>query len=90
MDSDKFFDELSDKNFKWIKTQELKQNTETKISKNPFVKVIGLSKSVLFNLLNDYGIVLRHEEKAILTSCFGAKHSDTIDFTKIDNAFENA
>ena len=50
----------------------------------------GLSKSIFFKLLLNYGVMLDEYEKSLLTAVFGMNQSDRdkLDYLKIDNAFE--
>jgi len=51
---------------------------------------IGLSKSVFFKYLTQYGVILKEHEKALISTVFGmVEHDrDKLDYNLIDNAFE--
>jgi hypothetical protein len=55
-----------------------------------FFKQNGLSKSLLFSLMNKYGVVLREQEKALITSVFALEKKDRekLDYERLDAAFE--
>ena len=55
------------------------------------VTMSGLSKSLFFRYLTNYGVILAEQEKALISAVFGLggeEHSDKLDYEKLDNAFE--
>lgn len=96
VDCDRFFDELAQLNEIWLKEKEQEQRNKD-FSKNMdygqplFYKQNQLSKSLLFSLMNKYGVVLREQEKALITSVFALQKKDRelLDYERIDAAFES-
>jgi len=55
-----------------------------------FYRQNQLSRSLLFSLMNKYGVVLREQEKSLITSVFALERKDCelLDYERIDAAFE--
>jgi len=51
---------------------------------------MGLSKTIFFNHLTKYGVVLKEHEKALISTVFGMRKvdRDKLDYNLIDSAFE--
>lgn len=51
---------------------------------------MGLSKTIFFNHLTKYGVVLKEHEKALISTVFGMHKvdRDKLDYNLIDSAFE--
>ncbi len=50
----------------------------------------GLSKTVLFSLINRYGVVLVEQEKALIASVFAldSRHKERLNYEMLDQTFE--
>lgn len=61
-----------------------------KMTQPIFFKQNGLSKSLLFSLMNKYGVALGEQEKALITSVFALEKKDRekLDYGRLDAAFE--
>ena len=95
VDCDRFFDELAELNQIWLKEKEIEQrskdfNKKMDYGQPLFFKQNQLSKSLLFSLMNKYGVVLREQEKSLITSVFALEQKDRekLDYERIDAAFE--
>lgn len=51
---------------------------------------MGLSKSVFFKHLSEYGVILKEHEKSLISTVFGMHKidRDKLDYNLIDSAFE--
>lgn len=95
VDCDRFFDEMAELNQIWLKEKEIEQrskdfNKKMDYGQPLFFKQNQLSKSLLFSLMNKYGVVLREQEKSLITSVFALEQKDRekLDYERIDAAFE--
>ena len=79
IDCDKFFDEVAEKNEQIMKDEEVSAGPakeETGNSKKALMQrdnSCGLSKSLFFRLLSDYGVRLTEQDVALFDQVFGMK-----------------
>ena len=61
-----------------------------KMAENDISSQIGLSKSVFFKYLSQYGVILKEHEKALISTVFGINDCDRdkLNYNLIDSAFE--
>ena len=106
VDCDRFFDDVADANEEHLQGLAKKASAERAQGvgvrgvdraqelpglEDEQVPLAGLSKTIFFKFLSNYGVILHEQEKALIATVFGydgAQHADKLDYEKIDNAFE--
>lgn len=98
VDADKFFDEVAFENDKLLKEETFEMrpedcNTDFHCQKHQFQlsrdQYEGLSKSLFFNKLAQYDIVLSEQDKSLICQVFEMpRNLSKLDYNKLDLAFE--
>ena len=82
IDCDKFFDEVAELN-------EQQPEEDSRQRRRAATHVVGLSKRLLYQQLQRYGVQLDEDEKTLINTVFSlADYPDKFDYERLDAAFE--